>query len=248
MEQAYRLSAEALLYAVLKLHRSGIYGLPNGMPKMSDKSFPAFVQDAELELMDAGCGTLNFDGEFVLNESFAALLGGCADCRDVVGVSLRRNGVWHKLTLYLAAGAVLEREEDFTCTLRAAARPAEVLEAALDLPENPDQPLREALVDTDLLEKRDLKGVVAAGCGEGEANMIMAALDGAGRYAHISRVENRAQTAEMLLFYGAEGVLSADVEYSETQELLRLTPLTRAETLERMRVLAAEPAEQEEAP
>ena len=94
MEQAYRLSAGALLYAVLKLHKPGIYGLPTVMPKLSDKDFPAFAQDAELELMDAGCGILSFDGEFALDESFAALLGSCADCRGVVGASLRRDGVW----------------------------------------------------------------------------------------------------------------------------------------------------------
>lgn len=248
MEQVYRLSAGALLYAVLKLHKPGIYGLPNVMPKLSDKDFPAFAQDAELELMDAGCGILNFDGEFTLDESFAALLGGCADCRCVVGASLRRDGVWHKMTLYPATGAVLEREEDFTCTLRlAAARPAEVLEAALELPVDPAQPPCEVLVDTDLLEKRDTEGVMAAGCGEGQANMILTALDGTGGYAHISRVEGRHQTAELLLFYGAEGILSAGAEYSETRELLRLKPLTRTEALELLQVLAAESAEQEEA-
>ena len=245
MEQAYRLSAGALLYAVLKLHKPGIYGLPNVMPKLSDKDFPAFAQDAELELMDAGCGILSFDGEFALDESFAALLGGCADCRGVVGASLRRDGVWHKLTLYPAAGAVLEREEDFTCTLRPAAQPAEVLETALALPEDPAQPPCEVLVDTDLLEKRDLEGVMAAGCGEGQANMILAALNGDGGYAHISRVEGREQTAELLLFYGAEGILSAGAEYSETRELLRLTPLTRAELLEQIQTLADMSAEQE---
>lgn len=247
MEQAYRLSAAALLYAVLKLHKSGIYGLPNVMPKLSDKDFPAFAQDAELELMDAGCGILNFDGEFILDERFAALLGGCADCRSVVGASLRRNGVWHKLTLYLAAGAVLEREEDFACTLRTVARPAEVLEAALALPEDPDQPPCEVLVDTDLLEMRDLKGLAEASFGEGMSNMIMAALDGNGGYTHISRMENRERTAELLLFYGAEGIFSADVKYSETRELLRLTPLTRTEALALMRLLAEEPVELEEA-
>lgn len=136
MEQAYRLSAGALLYAVLKLHKPGIYGLPNVMPKLSDKDFPAFAQDAELELMDAGCG-------------------------------------------------------------------------------------------------------------EGQANMILAALNGTGGYAHISRVEGREQTAELLLFYGAEGILSADAEYSETRELLRLTPLTRAELLEQIQTLADMSAEQE---
>lgn len=227
MEQTYRLSAGALLYAVLKLHKPGIYGLPNVMPKLSDKDFPAFAQDAELELMEAGCGILNFDGEFALDENFAALLGGCADCRSVVGASLRRDSVWHKLTLYPAAGAVLERAEDFTCTLRPAAQPVEALLEALALPEDPAQPPCEVLVDTNLLEKRDLEGVMAAGCGEEQANMILAALNGTGGYAHISRVDGRERTDELLLLYGAGGILSAEPEYSDTQEFLRFTPVLK---------------------
>ena len=227
MEQAYHLSAGALLYAVLKLHKPGIYGLPNVMPKLSDKDFPAFAQDAELELMDAGCGILSFDGEFAIEPDFAALLEGCADCRGVVGASLRRNGVWQKLTLYPAAGAVLERAEDYTCILRTAAQPMDVLLETLALPENPEKPPFEVLVDTDLLEKRDLEGVMAAGCGEAQASMILSALNGTGGYAHLSHVEGRVRTDELLLVYGTEGILSAEAEYSETQEFLRLMPLSR---------------------
>lgn len=234
MEQSYRLSAGAVLYAVLRLHKPGIYGVPNMMPKLSDKEFPDFAQEAELELMAAGCGTLDFDGEFTVAPDFAALLGSCADCRSAVGVSLRSGGVWRKLTLYPAAGAVLERGEDLTCTLRRG-EPMEVLLAALALPETNE--LTEVLVDTDVLEQRDLDGVQAAGCGEGEAKLILSALDGTGHYAHVSRVEGRERTGELLLLYGPEGILSAAAEYSETQEFLRLTPVTAEETAARLRAL-----------
>lgn len=103
----------------------------------------------------------------------------------------------------------------------------DVLLETLGLPENPEKPPLEVLVATDLLEKRDLEGVMAAGCGEGQANMILSALNGTGGYAHLSHVEGRERTAELLLIYGAEGILSADAEYSQTQEFLRLTPLSR---------------------
>lgn len=140
MEQRYRLSAGALLYAVCKLHKSGIYGVPQVMPRLSDRGFPAFAQEAELELLAAGCGMLSFDGEFTVEPDFAALLGSCADCRSVVGASLRRNGVWKKLTLYPAARAILEREEDNTCVLRTAAQPMNALLEVLELPEDPEEP------------------------------------------------------------------------------------------------------------
>jgi len=235
MEQAYSLSAGALLYAVLRLHKQGIYGLPNVMPGMSDQNFPAFAQDAELELMDAGCGILNFDGEFTLEPDFAALLGACADCKSVIGASLRRDGNWQKLTLYPAAGAVLERAEDFNCTLRPSERLGEALLEALELPTGPVKSLMEALIDTDLLEKRDLEGMLASGCEKGQADMLLSALNGTGGYAHISLVEGRTRTSELLLFYGAEGILSANVEYSESQEFLRFTPVLREDVEDKLR-------------
>lgn len=240
MEQRYRLSAGALLYAVCKLHKSGIYGVPQVMPRLSDRGFPAFAQEAELELLAAGCGMLSFDGEFTVEPDFAALLGSCADCRSVVGASLRRNGVWKKLTLYPAAGAILEREEDNTCVLRTAAQPMNALLEVLELPEDPEEPPLEVLVDTDLLEKRSLEGVMAAGCGEAQARMILSALDGTGGYLHLSRVENRERTGELLLVCGSEGILSADAAYSETQELLRFSPLARAEATALLRAWTKE--------
>lgn len=230
MEQEYRMPAGTLLYAVYSLHRRGIYGLPNQMPPPSDKSFPLFAQQAEAALMEMGLGTLDFDGNFTLEEPFAGLLGRCADCRNLVGASLRSGGVWRKLTLY-AAGAVLERDENDFCTLRPEEEPLEFLAEALALPEGPAEPLTPLLADTDLLEKRDRAGLLAAGCGPQEGDMVLAALDGTGGYAHLRYMEEGSHTAELLLLYGGAGILSAEAEYSEKQEFLRLTPRTKEEVL-----------------
>lgn len=229
-QQEYRMPAGTLLYAVYRLHRRGIYGLPNQMPPLSDKSFPLFAQEAEAALMEMGLGTLDFDGNFTLEETFAGLLGRCADCRSLVGASLRSGGIWRKLTLY-AAGAVLERDENDLCTLRPAENPLEFLAGVLMLPEDPAELLTPLLADTDLLEKRDRTGLLATGCSPQEVEMILAALDGTGGYAHLRYIEEGSHTAELLLFYGGAGILSAEAEYSEKQEFLRLTPRTRKEVL-----------------
>lgn len=229
-QQEYRMPAGTLLYAVYRLHRRGIYGLPNQMPSLSDKSFPLFAQEAEATLMEMGLGTLDFDGNFTLEEPFAGLLGRCADCRSLVGASLRSGGIWRKLTLY-AAGAVLERDEDDFCTLRPAENPLEFLAGTLALPEDPAEPLVPMLADTGLLEKRDRAELLAAGCGPLEGDMVLAALDGTGGYAHLRYIEEGSHTGELLLLYGAAGILSADAEYSEKQEFLRLMPRTREEVL-----------------
>lgn len=242
LEEVYRLSAGTLLYAVRKLHKRGFYGLPDVMPRLSDGEFPAFAQEAEMELIEAGLGLLDFDGEFTLDRGFAELLGACADCKSVMGVSVRRDRTWIKRTLYLTAGAVLEREEDLICTLRRETRFMDVLLEVLALPEklsydSGSSGLSEILVDTDVLEQRDLQKLQAAGCGEAQARMILAALDGDGGYAHISRVDDKERTGELLLMYGGEGILSAGAEYSETQELLRLKPLRKEKLLQELRIM-----------
>ena len=64
VEQTYRLSPGAMLYAVLRLHKSGIYGLLDVFSAMPDAQFPTCIQNAEQELLEKGYGSMDFDGNF----------------------------------------------------------------------------------------------------------------------------------------------------------------------------------------
>lgn len=233
MEQKYHLSAGALLYAVRLLRKRGFYGVPNAMPKLSDSAFPAFAQDAEMELIESGCGILNFDGEFSLETGFADLLGRCADCTEVIGAMLCNSGEWHRLTAYPSAHALLERPKELQCVLSAAAQPVQALLDQIRLREmvKPElsKPLCEVLVSTEHLEKRNLTGLLNAGCSRAMAEMVLTALDGRGCHAHVSRATRQERIEELVLLYGAEGILNATVEYTDQQEMMRLTPVTVGE-------------------
>lgn len=242
----YRLSAGAILYSVFLLHKRSIYGVPAVMPSIQDRKFPLFAQEAEQELMDSGCGVLDFDGVFSLDPDFSTLLKRCADCREVLGASLRRGGRWHKLTIYQEAGALLEHDGNLSCALRPIDSPEEALLEALALPDAAPGQLQEVCVDTGLLEKKNLAGIQSAGCSETQAKLILDALTGDQGYAHVVHTKERERLNEMLLLYGPEGILTVGVEYTETQELMRLTPLTEREAAGRLRVLAKTKPEQED--
>lgn len=239
MQNQYQLPAGAMLYAVYLLHKRGIYGLPPAMPSLKDKDFPAFAQAAEQQLLAAGLAGMDFSGSVTLDADFAALLAACADCTGVTGAAVRCGGRQLVYTLY-PAGALLCREEDNTCTLTAAPDPAAALLEALALPDA-DSAAEALLLDTDLLEKADREAMLAAGCTEAAADLILDGLAGSGNYAHITCTRDRERIAEAVLLYGAGGIYRADAEYTLTQELLRFTPFNKpqAEAVVQALVLAA---------
>lgn len=243
--QNYQLSAGAILYALRQLHKQSIYGVPNVTPSPQDREFPVYAQEAEQELMEAGYGILDFDGKFTIESDFSTLLERCADCQEVIGVSLYQKEVWHKRTIYLRAGAILERGEDFNCILRTAKDSSAELLGALALPESSSEQLQEICLDTDLLEVKNLNKIMESGCNEVQARLILDSMNGKGGYAHVVHTRDQNRIREHLLLYNKEGILKAGVEYTETQELLRLTPLTTKEAIVLLQSLAVENREEE---
>lgn len=224
MNKRYEISSEALLYAVLCLRKQGIYGVPAAMPPRSDRAFPVFAADAEKELMDLGLGTLDFDGKFTVEEEFGQLLGRCADCRDILGLSLFRDHTHTVCTVYLGAGGLLVRKADGSCELRGEDDLMEAVGAMLELPEG-ECTLTEVMADTDYLENQDLSALVASGCEEDAAKLILDGFSGSGHYAHLVHTRNRARAGELLLLYGPEGIYSAQAEYTNEREFLRMIPV-----------------------
>ena len=46
MKKEYRLSASAILYTVLRLHKRNFYGVDNVLDGLTEPGFPAFMQQA----------------------------------------------------------------------------------------------------------------------------------------------------------------------------------------------------------
>ena len=225
MNKRYELSTKSLLYAVICLRKRGIYGAAVSIPRRGDRAYGAFVANAEQELSEKGLGTLDFDGNFCLEEAFGRLVGACADCRDVLGLSLMREHARRVCTLYLGAGGLAVYRPDGICELYAVEDPCKTVAELLALPAG-EGSLTEVVVDTDHLENKSLSALVESGCGETAAKLILDGFAGAGGYAHLVHTKNRVREGELLLLYGAEGIYSARAEYTETQELLRMTPVS----------------------
>ena len=100
MEKMYELTAEALLYSVMALERTGIYGVRDVLAGKTKEQFHAMMQQAELELMMNGLGTMDFDGGFALNDDFAEAVAACADRGDAWSAARRQDGQTAELTLY----------------------------------------------------------------------------------------------------------------------------------------------------
>ena len=237
MRQEYRLSARAILYALYKLRCHGMYGLPAVMPDPRSAEFPLFAQKCEEEILAAGLSSMDFDGEVTLDQEFSTLLRSCARCHGVAAARLKHKGVLRKVTLYPNAGAMLLRDEEEQCVLKAAEDVAGELLALLALPG--DVPGCDSLrVNTDHLEQRDRDGLMADGCSEELADALLADLAGAGGYAHIVRTVFRNRTDDLMLLHGGDHRLVAAAEYADGQEWLRLSPISHEAVEEQVRQLA----------
>lgn len=237
MERTCRLSPGAMLYAVLRLRKSGIYGLLDVFSAIPDAQFPTCIQNAEQELLKKGYGVMDFDGNFSLEENFARLVSGCADENCVLQVDRRKEGKQERMTCYLHQGAALT-QAGTDCVLDAGASlPGAVLEF-LGLPPESES-LDEAVVESRLIAERDMPGLIEAGCSETLAQLITAAAAGEGGYAQLVRITDKVQTELLALAWGEAGTVTVEVEYTDDREVFRLIPVTTQSAGERIAAMAA---------
>lgn len=226
MQKEYKLSSAAMLYAVLRLHKSGIYGVDNALADMTDEKFPLFVQNAEMELVKNGCATLNFDGEFELKPGFEELVSRCADSEAALIVNKRYKHKQCRRTQYLNnAGSPSITCIEGDCLLESAENPVKQALTFLELSEGTVE-LQETVVDSAVFAQRDVEELKRAGCSEAMGSLIVNAANGSGGYAVLTYMKGRQAVQELVLLYGSEGTAIMSVEYTETEERFRLIPVT----------------------
>lgn len=234
----YPISAGAMLYAVFLRGHNGIYGVKNVLAGLKKEAVPAYFREMELELMESGLAVMDFDGGFSLNPDFAELVDACACCSNVLAVPSRRNGKETMLTCYLGENGIraLETVGAEEYLLHTSVDPAQIIPAFLGLPEGEGN-LEQASVDSALIQRRDVKGLMEAGCSEALAMLAVNAAKGIDGYAQILRIADSAGTDLVTLLYNDAGTVSVDVEYPWGQELFRLTPVTVPWVTDRIRAL-----------
>ena len=237
MEQRICLSPGALQHAVLRLQKTGMYGLPDVFSAEPDATLHACLQNTEQELLEKGMAWMDFDGNFALEESFAGLLSACADESCVLQIDRRMAGRQERMTCYLHPRAALLCSGG-SCLLRAGLEfPGAVLEF-LGLP-GVSESLEEAAVESRLIAGRDVPGLMEAGCGETLARLITASAAGEGGYAQLVRITDKVQTELLALAWGEAGTVEVEVEYPGDREVFRLTPVTAQEAGAKIAAMAA---------
>jgi len=232
----YRISAQGILYALLRSGREKLYGVANVLGATPPSGLPAFMQNTELELMMHGLGTMDLDGQFSMDEELLTLIGACADCGAVLSCALRRNNTVRTATAYLLEGRtpILVQTGAHSYDLHTDADPAEVFCVLLDLPAA-ENGLSAQTVDSGLILDRDRAGLMAGGCSEEMADLILDACRGAAGYAQISPIVQDHQEDLLTLYYNENGILNVDVSYTWGQELFRLEPVTAPRVADRIR-------------
>lgn len=225
MGNEYHLSAGALLYAAIRLEKQQFLGVKNVLETLTEETLPRFVQQAEDELLTQNCASLHFDGSFVLDEAFAALIDRCCSCDAVLAVSRRLAQKQDTLVVYPAAGcAALTQTGEEYLLAEGSGDAAQPVLAFLQLPAQPNT-LPAILLDSILIEEQDTQGLLDAGCTNAMAELIVQSARGVGGYASLSRAGLQGPLDESVLVYGDAGLFTVDVEYTETQELFRFSPV-----------------------
>lgn len=237
VERTCRLSPGAMLYAVLRLRKSGIYGLLDVFSAIPDAQFPTCIQNAEQELLEKGYGVMDFDGNFSLEEDFARLVSGCADENCVLQIDRRKEGKQERMTCYLHQGATLT-QAGTDCVLDAGAVLPDAVLDFLGLPEA-SEGLEETAVESRFIAERDVASLMEAGCGEALARLITASAAGEGGYAQLVRITDKVQTELLALAWSEAGTVAVEVEYPDNREVFRLTPVSAQAAGERIAAMAA---------
>lgn len=224
----YTLSADALVYAVVLCDQEGIYGVRNVLLDMKPDQVPAFVERASEELEQAGAGFLSFDGSFEMEEDFRTVMNGLCGCHTVLSVQKNCGKQASVLTCYLTAPGtpVMEQVGEDLYKLYADCDAGKLIEAFLDAEKLCPAEMDECRVDTQLAAKRDVVGMKAAGIPEAVAEMITGVRTGKGTQYSVDKIVNDEDAGGIVVVSGDAGAVTLDVDYTETQELLVVKPVS----------------------
>lgn len=234
----YQISACAVLYVLRKSGHRGIYGVQNVLAGLNKAARDAAFQQAELELMAAGLGSMDFDGVFTPEAELTSLIGDCAECKHILSASMRRDGMIRSCTCFRLGEktCVLEQTDKDLYAIYTDTDAAARVTAFFGLPQR-ESALKEISVDSALIQHRDRDGLVEAGCSEALAALVTDAARGVGGYAQFSRIIGDTMTELETILYGDAGIVTVAVEYTWGQELFRLTPVSADWVAESIRKL-----------
>lgn len=239
MQTTIVLSAQALWVSAALAEKNYLPGVADVLSGLKKDQIQEFVQTAQQELILAGCAEMDFDGNVQPDPEWLQRVRSCADCERVMMLSAKKRGQAKQTVTCFAMGgraACLRMLPDLRYEF-SEGTPAEILEKAMESfmwPEK-EEPAEPVTLDSDCLQFRSEAEFAKLGCTGPAAEILAAYGSGTGARMTLTWTEKGALKEKQEFCCAPGGLMEMRYSYTETQELVSFTPVTKDRIRDRLR-------------
>ena len=222
----YQISAEQILYTILKYDLPGICGVANAFEGQGESAIREEFPLWETQLCLSGLGNMDFDGVFTLDSDFLQAITNCCQCSRILSVPVRRARTQRELTVFFCESGTLalEQVQDREYRLHTACNPQQLVSEFLQLP-TATVFSGSCSIDSGLIQRTDIMEMICNGCNPDLAKLAADAAGGIAGYANLTWIENGMANEVQTILYNENGIVRVEVVYTWEQELMQLTPV-----------------------
>lgn len=222
----YQVSAEQILYTILKYDLPGICGVADAFAGREEAAIRKEFPQWETQLYFSGLGSMDFDGGFTLNPDFLQAVTSCSQCSRILSVPVRHAQTQRELTVFFCESGTLalEQVQDRQYRLHTDCDPELLVPAFLQLPAATVFS-GSCSIDSSLIQRADVMEMICNGYDPDLAKLAADAASGVAGYANLTWIENGMANEVQTILYNKEGIVRVEVAYTWEQELMRLTPV-----------------------
>lgn len=235
----YQVSAEQILYTILKNDLPGICGVADAFAGKKESAIREEFPQWEAQLCLSGLGSMDFDGVFALDSDYLQAVTNCCQCNRILSIPVRCERIQRELTIFFCESGTLALEQVrgreyrlYTdCDLEI------LVPSFLQLPAVTIFS-GSCSIDSDLIQHADVMEMICSGCEPDLAKLAADAACGIAGYANLTWIENGIANEIQTILYNENGIVLVEVAYSWERELMRLTPVDNKWVLDYVRSCA----------
>lgn len=228
--QIYRLSADAILYAVILNKGTGIYGVPDVISGLTTSGFSELARKAQDELMEQRAGELDFDGDFALKADFGDILRSCTDCKNILGADIKREKQKSYMTCFIDdKGAVILKSigENLFSMARVENAVDELMYfIGCHVDNLPNEENAYVSVDSRFVIKKDRQAMLNAGVSHAVADLVIGSLKGKNSVFTLNKIREDEYADSATYLFSKDMLMEAAVDYDGSREILKFTAAT----------------------
>ena len=234
METELNLSSDAILYSVAQIGADSVIGIPDTLSALTVADYPDFTKRAVDELSAAKGMEMDFDGNQSMNSAYEEIIRTMAKASSVTTFSVRKtDGSNEFYAVYFGDGKTVSvrRNDDLGAGIRVSdsISPdrlcAELYEDIGAIPDKNSPGIKECIISTSVLAKKDKTAIIDTGCDEATGELIYASLVRECATLKIRRITDSRETAFKFYVTGKAGIMESAVEYTGDDETFRYKPV-----------------------